>query len=233
MLRRFVSVFHGHQPLRLKVTRVTAFQCCVRTGPEFDFDTFRLRHLFMASTLLLRQGVPAPGTSTSTTRKLALGFRWISAGSCEADAQMKSCLRSGPPSITASACVSNLIRSVISPPARTRTTLSAPSGFTQHTHPSASRQMPSGPTDVGNCAQTRRLLREPSSWMSNSLLYELFPPATVSGFGPVDVRQGQVGDRPSHMPLAYEVVAEKQLAGAGRHFARTRKINDDVGWGAL
>ena len=48
-----------------------------------------------------RQGVPAPGTSTSTTWRLALGCRRISAGSCDADVLMKRCLRSGPPSITA------------------------------------------------------------------------------------------------------------------------------------
>ena len=46
-------------------------------------------------------GIPAPGTSTSTTWKLALGFRWISAGSWECDVQMKRCFRLGPPSITA------------------------------------------------------------------------------------------------------------------------------------
>jgi hypothetical protein len=37
----------------------------------------------------LRHGIPAPGTSTSTIWMLALGFRLISAGSCEADALMK------------------------------------------------------------------------------------------------------------------------------------------------
>jgi hypothetical protein len=45
----------------------------------------------------------------------------------------------------------------------------SPFNDAHHTPPSASRQIPSGPMDEGNCDQIRRLLRDPSSATSKAV----------------------------------------------------------------
>jgi hypothetical protein len=64
------------------------------------------------------------------------------------------------------ACVATRIRSVTSPPSRTRST-SLLTGDATQIAPSASRQIPSG-IAFSSCAQTRRFESEPSSAMSNA-----------------------------------------------------------------
>jgi hypothetical protein len=61
------------------------------------------------------QGVPVPGTSTSTNRWVVLGERAISAASRESEPQMKRLRHCGPPSFAASLPVSSSTRSMISP----------------------------------------------------------------------------------------------------------------------
>src|SRR6185312_14537516 len=112
-------------------------------------------------------GSPAPGTSTAIVSMRP--SRLSAAGSPLAEqVQMKSVLRSGPPSMQAyepSAPVE--ISRSMRPPSNARTTR-LPTGSATQIAPSSSRQMPSGKTP-SNCANTRRLARPPSASMSNAV----------------------------------------------------------------
>ena len=64
-----------------RISFMSVLLSLVWTGSVLDFDLFRLSHLVDGIESRCLHGIPAPGTATSTTWKLALGFRWISAGS--------------------------------------------------------------------------------------------------------------------------------------------------------
>jgi hypothetical protein len=114
-------------------------------------------------------GQPTPGAGASATRTwpvLAFTTSSIASVPRHSAVSMNSVRRSGLPSIAARAGRSSSIVSRTSPCSRMRAQSLIMAPLEAQTHPSVSRQMPSGPTPS---AQTRRFDRVPSSATSKAV----------------------------------------------------------------